>query len=200
MEEIKKIINEIRTVDKDWERYNSIKEIDGAQIEKPVNMLIEAIRNIIKEGRADELKGLQESIRNPQLCDDLIAFSHYTLKHYMSWKIVRELEKTNKELVPVLFQSIMEKFVLRLEFEFQQTYHIYQVKDEDVFYELLKSYDTLTSFYVQRHLSRKSIVQDIIEETEINNDDAELFADLIERNYKELQINIIIDNLANMQL
>lgn len=200
MEEIKKIINEIRSVDKDWERYNSIKEIDGAQIEKPVNMLIEAIRNIIKEGRADELKGLQESIRNPQLCDDLIEFSRYTLKHYMSWKIVRELEKTNKELVPVLFQSIMEKFVLRLEFEFQQTYHIYQVKDEDVFYELLKSYDTLTSFYVQRHLSRKSIVQDIIEETEINNDDAELFADLIERNYKELQINIIIDNLANMQL
>ncbi len=198
MEKIKKLINKIETADENWVQYHCIEDVKNDQTKDLLNILITEIREMIKQDRNDSLKELADHIKNPQLYDDLMKFSKHTLKHYYAWKVVKELEKENKELIPALFQNIMDKFVLRLELDFQQTYSFYYVEKEDDFFELLKSYDTLVSYYIKRHFSRKSIIADLIEETEIENEDAELFADLIERNYRELQLNIIIDGLSHL--
>ena len=160
--------------------------------------MISEMRELIKQERNDKLKELENDINNSQLYDDLMDFSKHTLRHYYAWKAVKELEKANKELIPALFQNIMDKFVLRLELDFKQTYSVYYVESEDDFSELLRSYDALVTYYVKRHFSRKWIIADIMEETEIDSEDAELFADLIERNYRELQLNIMIDGLSRL--
>lgn len=55
----------------------------------------------------------------------------------------------------------------------------YEVKDSDIFIELFASYDTMVSYYIQRHYGKKTMVQDMIEETGVKNETAEVFADLI---------------------
>lgn len=200
MEKIKKIIKEIENIDEEWGKYHCIEDVKNPQTKDLLNILITEIRVMIKQEKNSDLEELAGYINNPQLYHDLMEFSKHTLRHYYAWKVVKELEKTNKEMIPALFQNIMDKFVLRVEFDFQQAYAVYYVENEDVFWELLKSYDTLVTYYVERHFSRKSIIADIMEETEIDSEDAELFADLIERNYRELQLTIIIDNLSRSSL
>ena len=194
MENIKKLIKEIEITDENWKKYNCIDDVKNPQTKDLLNILISEMRELIKQERNDKLKELE----NSQLYDDLMDFSKHTLRHYYAWKAVKELEKANKELIPALFQNIMDKFVLRLELDFKQTYSVYYVESEDDFSELLRSYDALVTYYVKRHFSRKWIIADIMEETEIDSEDAELFADLIERNYRELQLNIMIDGLSRL--
>lgn len=43
------------------------------------------------------------------------------------------------------------------------------------------------------------MIQDMIEETGVKNETAEVFADLIERNYRKLQINAILDGLQKLE-
>ena len=193
MENIKKLIKEIEITDENWKKYNCIDDVKNPQTKDLLNILISEMRELIKQERNDKLKELENDINNSQLYDDLMDFSKHTLRHYYAWKAVKELEKANKELIPALFQNIMDKFVLRLELDFKQTYSVYYVESEDDFSELLRSYDALV-----RHFSRKWIIADIMEETEIDSEDAELFADLIERNYRELQLNIMIDGLSRL--
>ena len=198
MENIKKLIKEIEITDENWKKYNCIDDVKNPQTKDFLNILISEMRELIKQERNDKLKELENDINNSQLYDDLMDFSKHTLRHYYAWKAVKELEKANKELIPALFQNIMDKFVLRLELDFKQTYSVYYVESEDDFSELLRSYDALVTYYVKRHFSRKWIIADIMEETEIDSEDAELFADLIERNYRELQLNIMIDGLSRL--
>ncbi len=198
MENIKKFIKEIEITDENWKKYNCIDDVKNPQTKDLLNILISEMRELIKQERNDKLKELENDINNSQLYDDLMDFSKHTLRHYYAWKAVKELEKANKELIPALFQNIMDKFVLRLELDFKQTYSVYYVESEDDFSELLRSYDALVTYYVKRHFSRKWIIADIMEETEIDSEDAELFADLIERNYRELQLNIMIDGLSRL--
>ena len=198
MENIKKHIKEIEITDENWKKYNCIDDVKNPQTKDLLNILISEMRELIKQERNDKLKELENDINNSQLYDDLMDFSKHTLRHYYAWKAVKELEKANKELIPALFQNIMDKFVLRLELDFKQTYSVYYVESEDDFSELLRSYDALVTYYVKRHFSRKWIIADIMEETEIDSEDAELFADLIERNYRELQLNIMIDGLSRL--
>ena len=198
MENIKKLIKEIEITDENWKKYNCIDDVKNPQTKDLLNILISEMRELIKQERNDKLKELENDINNSQLYDDLMDFSKHTLRHYYAWKAVKEMEKANKELIPALFQNIMDKFVLRLELDFKQTYSVYYVESEDDFSELLRSYDALVTYYVKRHFSRKWIIADIMEETEIDSEDAELFADLIERNYRELQLNIMIDGLSRL--
>ncbi len=195
MEKIENLIKEIKKNDKEWENYKTIKEIEEQKTIELLNELITEVRSMVKNNEEEEIKLLPQYVGNDQLCKDIIGFSRFSLMHYKNFMIVRELEENNKELAAVLFQNIMDKYVLRLDFDFQETYAVYQAESEEKFYDLLESYDTLVTYYVQRHYSRKAIVKDIIEETEISNEAAEIFADLIERNYKDLQINLIIDGL-----
>ncbi|MBP3460456.1 MAG: hypothetical protein J6K58_14735 [Lachnospiraceae bacterium] len=195
MEKINNLVKEIMKNDKSWENYKEIKEINEPKTLELLNDLISEVRKMVKNDEEESLEMLSQYVENDQLCKDIIAFSRFTLMHYKNFAIVRQLEESNRELAAVLFQNIMDKFVLRLDFDFQETYEIYNAKSEEEFYDFLESYDTLVSYYVQRHYSRKAIVKDIIEETEISDEDAEVFADLIGRNYRDLQLNLIIDSL-----
>ena len=85
---------------------------------------------------------------------------------------------------------------MRVDFEFQDTYGLYDIKDVDIFHRLLQSYDVLVAFYIRQHFSKRAIIDDIMEETDIIKEDAEIFAEILERYYRELQINFIMDELS----
>lgn len=199
MKEIEKILVEIKQSDTEWVSYKKVGDIEKPDTLHLLDELVTEIRQMIKQEREHELDELPQYVDNDVLCEDIKRFARYTLQHYYAWKIVTDLEKNNPSLVPVLLQNIMEKGVLRIDYELPDTYATYGMDDKDAFVQLLNSFDTLVTYYVQKHLSRKAIIQDIKEETEIEAENAELFADLIDKNYRALQLNIILDKLGETQ-
>lgn len=200
MERIKAIIKEIKQTDPNWAEYREVSDIKGNDTLRLLNQLVEAIRPLLKQNRKKELEELPGIVGSDVLSKDIIEFSQYTLRHYYAWSLVRELEDTKKELVPILFQNIMDRAILRVDFDFFETFETYEAKDQDQFMDMLNSFDTLVTYYVQKHFIRKAIIRDIMEETEISDENAEVFADLIEKNYRELQINIILDKLEETNI
>lgn len=199
MEKIKDIIEKIKNGDEQWIAYTKIEEIENEETRALINRLITQIRYLIKQNDEKVLEQIESMIVNEKMYQELIEISKLTLRHYKAWAAVRALEESNEELVQILLQNIMDKYMLRLEFDFQKTYVTYEVKDSDTFIELLASYDTMVSYYIQRHYGKKTMIQDMIEETGVKNETAEVFADLIERNYRKLQINAILDGLQKLE-
>lgn len=199
MEKIKDIIEQILENDSQWTEYKSLEDIENEETQQLINNLVAQVRCFIKQNDREELEQIKNIIINQEMYQIIIEISEFTLRHYRAWKIVRMLEENNEELMQILLQNIMDKYVLRVEYDFQRTYATYEIKEQDEFMELLVSYDTMVSYYIQRHFGKKTIIQDIIEETDISSETAELFADLMERNYRELQINEILDGLQKRE-
>lgn len=200
MERIKNILEEMKQTDPNWKEYKEVSDIKENDTLRLLNELVEEIRPMLKLNRKKELEELPKFAENEELSRDIIGFSQYTLRHYYAWSMVRELESGKEDLVPVLFQNVMDRAILRVDPDFFETYETYGAEDQDQFMEMLNSFDTLVTYYVQKHFIRKAIIRDIIEETEINDANAEVFADLIEKNYRKLQINIILDKLEETNI
>lgn len=196
MEELIKLIGEMKKADQEWDARENLSELEGEEVKENTNLLIGVTRELIKKHSEEELADIRGAMGNDRLYDSLVQVSEKTLRHYDAWEFVRGLEKDDPEMVGILLQNAMDKYVLRLEFDFQETNELYGVEDQDVFYEMLKSCDKLVDYYICRHYSRREIVSDLMEETEVQKETADIFAELVEKNYDRLQRNVLIDLMA----
>ena len=196
MEQIIKSLNELRAKDQNWDEHKELADIDLGEQDTSVNYLFREVREFLKKQPGNDLEILRQYVGNDALYESLAETVKKSLWHFRAWEVVRNLEKNEGGRIQILFQNIMEKYVLRVDFEFQDTYGLYDIKDVDIFHRLLQSYDVLVAFYIRQHFSKRAIIDDIMEETDIIKEDAEIFAEILERYYRELQINFIMDELS----
>ncbi len=196
MEQIIKSLNELRAKDQNWDEHKELADIDLGEQDTSVNYLFREVREFLKKQPGNDLEILRQYVGNDALYESLAETVKKSLWHFRAWEVVRNLEKNEGSRIQILFQNIMEKYVLRVDFEFQDTYGLYDIKDVDIFHRLLQSYDVLVAFYIRQHFSKRAIIDDIMEETDIIKEDAEIFAEILERYYRELQINFIMDELS----
>ena len=193
---MEQIINELRAKDQNWDEHKELADIDLGEQDTSVNYLFREVREFLKKQPENDLEILRQYVGNDALYESLAETVKKSLWHFRAWEVVRNLEKNEGSRIQILFQNIMEKYVLRVDFEFQDTYGLYDIKDVDIFHRLLQSYDVLVAFYIRQHFSKRAIIDDIMEETDIIKEDAEIFAEILERYYRELQINFIMDELS----
>lgn len=198
MEQIIKILNDLRVKDQNWAVHKQLADIDLGEQDTSVNNLFREIREYLKKQPENDLEILRQYVGNDALYESLAEAVKKSMWHFRAWEIVRNLEKNEGSRIQILFQNIMEKYVLRVDFEFQDTYSFYDIGDVDMFRRLLQSYDVLVAFYIRQHFSKRAIIDDIMEETNIIKEDAEIFAEILERYYRELQINFIMDELSKV--
>ena len=196
MEQIIKSLNELRAKDQNWDEHKELADIDLGEQDTSVNYLFREVREFLKKQPENDLEILRQYVGNDALYESLAETVKKSLWHFRAWEVVRNLEKNEGSRIQILFQNIMEKYVLRVDFEFQDTYGLYDIKDVDIFHRLLQSYDVLVAFYIRQHFSKRASIDDIMEETDIIKEDAEIFAEILERYYRELQINFIMDELS----
>lgn len=196
MEQIIKSLNEPQSERSNWDEHKELADIDLGEQDTSVNYLFREVREFLKKQPGNDLEILRQYVGNDALYESLAETVKKSLWHFRAWEVVRNLEKNEGSRIQILFQNIMEKYVLRVDFEFQDTYGLYDIKDVDIFHRLLQSYDVLVAFYIRQHFSKRAIIDDIMEETDIIKEDAEIFAEILERYYRELQINFIMDELS----
>lgn len=196
MEQIINIINEIKAKDQNWDKHEELSDIDLGEQNALVNNLFRKVRELLKKKQESSLETIKQQMENDTLYNSLIGTAEKSLWHFRAWEVVRRSDRNEGGRTQILFQNIMEKYVLRVDFDFQNTYGLYDIDNPNIFHDLLQSYDVLVAYYIRYHFSKRTIIEDIMEETDIIKEDAEIFADIFERHYKELQINFIIDELS----
>lgn len=120
MEKIKDIIEKIISGDEQWITYTRMEEIENEETRALINRLITQIRYLIKQNDEKVLEQIESMIANEKMYQELIEISKLTLRHYKAWAAVRALEENNEELVQILLQNIMDKYVLGLSLIFKR--------------------------------------------------------------------------------
>lgn len=120
MEKIKDIIEKIISGDEQWITYTRMEEIENEETRALINRLITQIRYLIKQNDEKVLEQIESMIANEKMYQELIEISNLTLRHYKAWAAVRALEENNEELVQILLQNIMDKYVLGLSLIFKR--------------------------------------------------------------------------------
>lgn len=120
MEKIKDIIEKIISGDEQWITYTRMEEIENEETRALINRLITQIRYLIKQNDEKVLEQIESMIVNEKMYQELIEISKLTLRHYKAWAAVRALEENNEELVQILLQNIMDKYVLGLSLIFKR--------------------------------------------------------------------------------
>lgn len=196
MEQIINILNEIKAKDQNWDKHKELTDIDLGEQDVLVNSLFREVRELIKKKPESNLDTIRHHMENDTLYESLIETVEKSLWHFRAWEVVRRSDRNEGGRIQILFQNIMEKYVLRVDLGFQDTCILYDIDDSNIFRDLLQSYDVLVAYYIRYHFAKRTIIEDIMEETGIIKEDAEIFAEVFERHYKELQINFIIDELS----
>ena len=158
MEQIIKSLNELRAKDQNWDEHKELADIDLGEQDTSVNYLFREVREFLKKQPGNDLEILRQYVGNDALYESLAETVKKSLWHFRAWEVVRNLEKNEGGRIQILFQNIMEKYVLRVDFEFQDTYGLYDIKDVDIFHRLLQSYDVLVAFYIRQHFSKRAII------------------------------------------
>ena len=196
--EMKDIIEELNQIDDKWTK--KVVEVDGLEglyrsdYGDLLNELIEGMRQFIKLDQEKEISDILECLDNKKASEMLIKYAHDTLVHYNNMFALRELEKENKEIVLKLIQETFDCFVLRFDINFIDKYEEYKIETPDVMRRILRSIDCLTEYYVRRLFTRNNIESDFGEETGLTEECCEKYAELVDENFKEIRMNIIMQD------
>lgn len=198
MKQLEEIVERYHQHESEWkeeiETVKSLSDVKNPELRKILNETVVVIRKILKEYPLEEVeKKLKEALPE-KMEEKTLKFADQSLKGYYSVSPVRALEKERLEGAISLISLIFNKYILRYEkdfFLFGSEYHL----EESQMKQTAKSMDTLVSFYIQNHYSRRMIIGDLKDETGFMDATIEAIADLIEENYQKLQFNEILDQL-----
>lgn len=196
---IKNIIEELNKIDNKWQKkvveVNDLEQLYKSEHGDELGQLIDLIRQFIKSDREEEIKDILSVVDNKKAVDILINYAYDTMVHYNNMFILRELEKENcEEIVFKLIQDAFENCVLRFDYNFIDRYDHYKIKDADEMRNILRSIDCLTEYYVRRLFTKRSICEDFELETGLSKTCCEKYAELVEDNFKEIRMNIIMQD------
>ncbi len=198
MKDLDEIVRKYNQQEAEWqekiEAVDNLSEISDSELRKLLNEVVRIIRQLLKEAPFEEAEKRLKKVLPKKLEEKVVKLAHQSLKGYYALAPVRALEKERLEGAVSLITLIFNKYILRYEkdfFLFGSEYNI----EESQLKKIAESMDSLVSFYVQSHYSRRMIIGDLKDETGLMDATIESVADLIEENYQKLQFNEILDQL-----
>lgn len=199
--EIGTVIEELNKKDIDWQKlkennYNAYKEIYDDLIIR----LIELFRSALKITSPDECqKGLKEVLELAGWVPDVFQYASATMGYYSSFRSLREMDETSIETVCILIERAFDNYVLRTDKDFLESFSMYGVKNQKELMNILRSLDILTDFYVANSCSKDTIKNDFQNESGLSDKACYLYAELVNKNYMEIKLNLIYNKLAELE-
>ena len=93
--------------------------------------------------------------------------------------------------------DIFDNCIIRNNITFSEKYEEYGLETEEQMSDISLTFRTLIRFYVINRYTQNSIIIDFVEETGLNESIAKLVAETIEKNYNQLQMAVLLEQLAN---
>lgn len=95
----------------------------------------------------------------------------------------------------MFFNLIFDNYILRVDMNVTCGYSIYGFGSEKQMKKINKILDTLINYYIVRHFTKTRMRKEFRDDAGLQEEIAEYVVDTIEKNYRLLQINYIMDHL-----
>lgn len=192
------IINEFGI---DFEKLSSIKDIPEEvkrKFDEAVFDCLEDCKAIVRNGERDSVyNSIDDEIKAQWLKNYLKAILDRMMFGYNSLEPLRKMAKNDVFSLVDFVNDIFESCIIRYDIAFPEKYEEYELETEEQLKDILLTFRTLVRFYVIRRYTTNSIVSDFVEETGLNESVAKLVAETIEKNYNQLQMAVLLEQLAN---
>lgn len=184
----------------EWEKHiyedNDYIKNQDSHVKELFNGIIEELRNIYKEaGKQEPVRQLNSLISDKKAVNYIMGIVNKTLINYKAMSPVRKLEADKGELVKMLITAVFEKAMVRIELGVTETYGQYNLKSEEELFEIIQAISRLSEYYVKRHWAKKTVCLDFRDETGCALELCEFYAEMLERHYHELRLNILMDDI-----
>lgn len=195
-------------LDKEWPEWkkeitsdiNVIKDKDDT-IRASVNKIIGQIRALLKQEQLkDTKKEVNDLLNDKKVTDVLYRIADSSIRSYRSVRPLRNMEDESIEITKGFISMLFERAIVRVELGITEHYAQYkEFGSEEEMLQVIQALSMLTEFYVRKHWSRGTIIDDFCEETGFCAEICEYYADLIDKYYNDIRMNIMIDALEQME-
>ena len=180
---------------------NDIPEKLNKEFKHNVLNCLEDCKSLIKNGDEEKvLLLIDKEIKVEWLQKYLRTTLDRIMFGYKSLEPLRNMESNNNILPLINFvNDIFENSILRNNIVFSKKYEEYGLETEEQIRKICFTFKTLVSFYVIHRYTQDSIIIDFKDETGLSESVAKFVAENIEKNYSQLQIIVLLANLANTE-
>lgn len=198
MEMLKEKIEQLEQKQELWytEPYDSL--LKGENIKEFCEVLDEVKDCIVKNGEVETFNALKEYVKdNDELLDDIRMVVNTNLKPYYACEVLRSRIKNasiTTMQIRYLFKDIFDKYIIRYDEVHEEVCNEIDITVEQ-FYNMADSFKEMLFKGIMGHFSKNSMQNLFQELTGMDEIYAEIFAELYDVNYKELQAIYIIDNI-----
>lgn len=162
--------------------------------------LMGELRSLLKrqsyEGCCDYLK---ELLAEYDWLDNVIKYADETLQYYYALAGLRKQDEESSEAVCNFMVLAFQNYIIRVNKEFAETYQQFGMKDEEEMIRTLRLLDALTDFYVSNCYARNIIKKDFKGESDLSDTVCEVYAELVDKNYMEIKMNLIFNKLNSLE-
>lgn len=128
----------------------------------------------------------------------MIGKARHSLEFYRAFSFLRELERKDQTELKGLLSCLYQKYIVRYEPGYLR--YISDGKyDEDIVEDVANRIEYLSNYYVGRSYTMQGMLRDLQDETGLSKENCEYWADLIDRNYHDLKMNCILDELREIR-
>lgn len=199
MENVAVIIEELNKIDLDWKikicKSENMEDIGNQELIKKISDLIGIMRQYKKNLDDKHIAILSEIIADQCVMDCLLNFVDKTLVYFNIMSELRKLENEDGKLVGLFLKDVVENYIVRVDSQIVKRYGDYHLRDEHNMKRILKAIDCLTEYYVRRLFTKKSIEKDFEEETELTQENCQVYSELVDKYFQEIKMNIIMQDM-----
>ncbi|MCI8994384.1 MAG: hypothetical protein HFI31_02895 [Lachnospiraceae bacterium] len=197
---IRDLVSKLHSTDKYWELYVLEENRERSEnIGSLLNRLLQSLRNVWKqEGRERGKKELKKAGVTEKACEALMEETERTLRFYIQFEPLRDLDSRDRVALKGLILSIYQKYIVRLEPGYIKMLNLEGIRSEEL-QEIARYMDYMTDFYVSRSYTRWGIIRDLLDESGLSEEICDYWAELIEQNYMQLKMNYIVESLESIK-
>lgn len=198
------MFEKINEFDIDFEKMSSIKDIPeevNREFNEAVFDCLEDCKAIVRNGKRDSVyASIDNEIKAQWLKNYVKTILDRMMFGYNSLEPLRRMEENDVFSLVGFVNDIFENCIIRCNIAFPEKYEEYELETEEQLNDISLTFRTLVRFYVIHRYTANSIISDFVEETGLNESVAKLVAETIEKNYNQLQMAVLLEQLANKSL
>lgn len=179
---------------------NVVKEKDD-KLKTSINSIVIEIRDLLKEKDWESAnKEVNGFLKNKKLTEVLLQLADNSIRNYRITLPLRNMEAESIEITKGFIAMLFERAIVRVELGITERYTQYkQFDSEEEMLQVIQTLSMLTEFYVRKHWSKSTIIDDFRDETGCGFEVCECYSDLVDKYYNDLKFNIIIDGLEHLE-
>ena len=193
MQELERQIQKLDQLDKYWIRAVEEKTEENEALDKEIRIFFKIAKKEYKENKdaveqlLDKYYGMYASI--------LINEIKEMLKIYYALSEFRQIQENNLEKGERILDYIFENGILRFDPEFHKQYRQYGFETAEELIRTGQVLIALTRYYVEHRFTICAMQNDLQMETNLKQSICEYFANLIDKNYLQLQLSMVLASI-----